>query len=76
MEAGAAMTQVLPQCLTADDIRIFSLLAEGFTHAEIAVEMNFSKWHIDRRVIHVSQQELGVRNERAAIAVLARAMRI
>lgn len=62
-------------CLTEIDIRIFSLLAEGFTHAEIAVEMGYAKVSIDHRVKRINRH-LGVRNERVTIALLARAGRI
>lgn len=58
-------------CLSDIDIRIFSLLAEGFTQAEVAVEMNYSRVNVAQR-ISVSCAKLGARNTASAIAVLVR----
>ena len=55
--------------LTSYECRLLKLCSNGKTHQEIADELHYSKWAIDRQLPNL-YRKLGVDNKNDAIALL------
>jgi DNA-binding CsgD family transcriptional regulator len=57
------------QILTKYEYRLLKLCSDGKTHQEIADELHYSKWAIDRQLPNL-YRKLGVDNKNDAIALV------